>query len=350
MNSHDVMLIYCPLCRRIVLIVGLEDKLTFDAEKKMDRQSLECDFCKHPIGRIRFYGKRSNTGDRTTMCDVTSLLPKKLFHYTSIETIYKILESKSIRFSRLDYVNDPIEAYTEDFNQQASEYVFTSCWTYYSFESLLNWGRYTSDSGCRLALPTNMFLSKNNSKLFGFESDQIIGETFYDVGLVTLLKDHLYIRIQNDYLKEKGIPEFLANNSIYGPTYVGYGKDESIIKPKLVHNNEFDMLNIGIWKTHYWEDEMEIRFRFYATEAHYDHLTLNEWESTTSPFRSYKRVLDTYIDVPLKPEALNDAEILFAPLANEKSINELKKYCQEYFPMIKLSHSLINMKITHSST
>jgi hypothetical protein len=32
-----------------------------------------------------------------------------LYHYTTVESLYKIIESGAFRFSRIDKVNDPVE-------------------------------------------------------------------------------------------------------------------------------------------------------------------------------------------------------------------------------------------------
>ena len=344
MSKLPVLLLYCPLCRRIVLWIKDEGPLSLDIERRLDRQNLECPQCGNPIGLIRIKGSKMEDENGPTKCITTNVYPKRLHHYTSIETAFKILRSQTIRFSRLDQVNDPLEAYTEDFLAEASKYVFVSCWTYSPRESILHWGRYTSDSGCRLSLHSTMFSVDGKIKVFGVDTDWIVGETFNDIGSTISLKSELRIRIENDLLAEVGIPEYNVSRHLYGPTYVGYSPDESNIRPRLVKDREFSMLNIGIWKTDYWQDEMEVRFRKYATDGDADTLTLNEWESEDSPFKSYKRVLDSYIDVPVDRKVMNLAEILLGPLADDVEANELKEYCRQNYPGITISNSTIKMR------
>lgn len=80
-----------------------------------------------------------------------------IHHYTSIETLSLILESKRIRFNRLDNVDDTTEADT--FNElKLGEFFFVSCWTLTEKESIPQWNMYTPNmAGVRISLPEKMF-------------------------------------------------------------------------------------------------------------------------------------------------------------------------------------------------
>ncbi len=53
----------------------------------------------------------------------------EIHHYTSIENLALILKNKTIRFTRLDKVDDSEEAGLSCKNIQLSYYTFVSCWT-----------------------------------------------------------------------------------------------------------------------------------------------------------------------------------------------------------------------------
>lgn len=53
----------------------------------------------------------------------------KLYHYTSIETLALILKHKTIRFSRLDRVDDPDEYSFKEDGITPAHYCYVSCWT-----------------------------------------------------------------------------------------------------------------------------------------------------------------------------------------------------------------------------
>lgn len=62
----------------------------------------------------------------------------KIYHYTSIETLALILKYKTIRFNRLDQVDDYEEACygSGDLNLHLGQYCFVSCWTREDKENL----------------------------------------------------------------------------------------------------------------------------------------------------------------------------------------------------------------------
>lgn len=56
----------------------------------------------------------------------------KIYHYTSIDTLEKILSNRTIRFNNLNNVDD----LEERFYSPYSKYVFVSCWTDSPVESI----------------------------------------------------------------------------------------------------------------------------------------------------------------------------------------------------------------------
>ncbi|MBU1209493.1 MAG: hypothetical protein KKH04_21665 [Proteobacteria bacterium] len=85
------------------------------------------------------------------------MLADSLHHYTNINTLALILKNKTIRFNRLDHVDDITEG--ESFTQlKLEQFFFVSCWTYDHEESLPQWNMYTTDmAGVRITLPKRMF-------------------------------------------------------------------------------------------------------------------------------------------------------------------------------------------------
>ncbi len=90
-----------------------------------------------------------------------------IYHYTSIETLALILDTKKIRFTRLDLVNDPEEALNEE-NIDIRKNIMVSCWTKESEENIPMWHMYTNKngSGVRIGvedeiIETNRMVSNN---------------------------------------------------------------------------------------------------------------------------------------------------------------------------------------------
>lgn len=161
--------------------------------------------------------------------------PKLLFHYTSINNLALILKSKSIRFNRLDKVNDKREGVSSDFGY-FGQYIFITCWTETSEENLAFWNIYTPKMrGVRIELPMPFFeLNKIYDKY-----DAIIEEK----------------EIVNE---EKGI--FIAPH--FTPIYkLNYTENKDLLTPTILVEKGIDLKTIGYHKKKIWKFENEWRYR-----------------------------------------------------------------------------------------
>lgn len=81
----------------------------------------------------------------------------KIHHYTSLQTLALILKYGTIRFNRLDRVDDVTEAQAYG-KYDLSKNLFISCWTDSEVESIPQWHMYTNEmSGVRISLPREIF-------------------------------------------------------------------------------------------------------------------------------------------------------------------------------------------------
>ena len=90
------------------------------------------------------------------------MIPRYLYHYTSIETARKILESRKIRFTRLDLLNDPYEGEfmlpeIDLYQGELRKVVYCSCWNADESESVNLWHIYTNMNGVRIKIKSSMF-------------------------------------------------------------------------------------------------------------------------------------------------------------------------------------------------
>lgn len=93
------------------------------------------------------------------------MIPKYLFHYTSLEGLKSIIKSKNIRFTRIDKLNDPYDGSIPVSNVPFKKTYFAkttyvSCWTSQEKESISLWDLYTKMKGFRLKMKSSLF-SKN---------------------------------------------------------------------------------------------------------------------------------------------------------------------------------------------
>ena len=85
----------------------------------------------------------------------------RLYHYTTIQTLALILKHKTIRFNRLDRVDDMEEsAYgSGPTKSMLSQYCFVSCWTKSDEENLALWNMYTRYKGVRIGIDEMPFVT-----------------------------------------------------------------------------------------------------------------------------------------------------------------------------------------------
>ena len=81
----------------------------------------------------------------------------KIYHYTTIDSLAMILSSRSIKFNRLDKVDD-MEERAESKSVRLWQYMFVSCWTENAEESIPLWRMYSGNShGVRIGMDADMF-------------------------------------------------------------------------------------------------------------------------------------------------------------------------------------------------
>ena len=82
----------------------------------------------------------------------------KIYHYTNLESLALILKNKTIRFNRLDKVDDIEEGNAESYGVRFCKYVFVSCWTENPIESIPLWKIYSGEfGGVRISVEQEMF-------------------------------------------------------------------------------------------------------------------------------------------------------------------------------------------------
>ena len=223
-----------------------------------------------------------------------------LYHYTSLEALALILENKTIRFNRLDKVDDKKEAHSDVLNNLCRK-VFVSCWTKENEENPALWHMYTPDSrGIRIKVDENLF-SIESYKETGLFKETKNGYRVIGTGIKTHISDIELVAIE------------------YGET--------RIVKPKRVIEQDMDWLQyseklLGRIKSKHWEFQKEYRFII-------NHLFKEEVEE---------------IYIGLNTDVLDGVEIVCGPKMSdgEKIILEslLQKYCNQY----SIKESCLNIR------
>ena len=224
----------------------------------------------------------------------------KIYHYTTIETLALILEHKTMRFNRLDKVDDMEEAMYGSGNHRVllGQYCFVSCWTKDNKENIALWNMYTNNRGIRIAMDEDMFIKYK------------LSEKYY-----SYFKDYEHIECDCNFI--------FPNNQVklHKIKYVEDNKSE--ISNLINSNGEWININtqdLGLIKNKLWRFQNECRFKLIALPRDSNLIKKiknpNPVEISCSQiqsiFQNYKPCLE-YIDIPINENALNSIEVMLGP-------------------------------------
>ncbi len=235
---------------------------------------------------------------------------KRLFHFTSINTLALILKSRSIRFGRLDLVNDPTEGLISDFHSQAP-YIFISCWTDCEEENLALWNMYTQNMrGVRIEMGLPIF----ESFRIGDDDNNLI--------------------MENEILNEE-VGYFILGGS-NEPQKIEYTDDENLLKPSIRNEFGLHIESVANHKRSIWKIEQEFRYRLQIFPfdnniqsdyfpARYEHLI----ESQTPP------PIDKYF-IKIKEDAFASMKITYGPRMQNGDIEIIESLVANYNPTAEI--------------
>ena len=264
----------------------------------------------------------------------------KIYHYTNIEALALILKNKTIRFSRLDKVDDVEEGDVESLGVKFCRYVFVSCWTETSEENIPLWKMYGGDSGgVRITANHEMFKEYYVSNLkFGNQHSQ--GAIWSKIPHQDLINPDFFI-----------MPIFDYNNDMFYRR-VKYVDDVSqytknAIQVTNIKDNRGDwkmeMKPFGSYKNTRWKFQEETRFVLYALPINPLIEGANPELTTllTQSLSANKTLSFSYYDMHLKDETLEDMEITLNPTATDSQRIIVQALVDKYAPNIKINDSAL---------
>ncbi|MCP1145787.1 DUF2971 domain-containing protein [Lysinibacillus endophyticus] len=252
-------------------------------------------------------------------------LPNSLFHYTSVDTLEKIITNKSIRFNRLDKVNDPEEALTANL-ENANTLVFVSCWDDERNESIHMWNMYGDNfKGVRIELPIDMFKGRDNIRVY-----EKGGAMFKYAEMIDI--------------DRKDFSLGMRTSSIFGPNKVAYVDNRELLISKAVYEESdfihVNLYDLGLFKNKYWHIENEWRYKIIGLmeEVNYPN------DAFTRDILDLKRypVNQTEIFVQLDESVFKEMKITVGPKCNEDDYTKLIHLSNLY--NCKLEKSIIQIR------
>lgn len=256
-----------------------------------------------------------------------------LFHYTSIDSLEKILSNKTIRFTSLSYVDDLDEVETADL-YRFGRYCYVSCWTSEETESIPMWKMYTPDmQGVRIKMKTFPFKrysipagSLGNPETFESYIDMINRHSQnlpHIIGAFPQLLEVDYTE-RDELLYPKVRTE---NTSTSEEIIVEDGKRKTITKRN--SSISYNVNHIGVFKRKCWAFQSEWRYKIIVAPY-----TYNEYAACKEPTdilalqqrlddENYNLTEDCLF-LEIDDFALANAEILIGPRATKEQIDQVK--------------------------
>ena len=245
-----------------------------------------------------------------------------LYHYTSLEALALILKSKTIKFNRMDLMDDPDESAFKygDSEMWFNSSSFVSCWTRDKEENIALWKMYSNLRGVRIGLSQQMFITFGEGlKEYFFEKgryedEELVIVPYYNHTWPTPIK---YDLIDDEHAKN---------------VYKEIAKSRGGIVT--VEHKE-----IGIHKKKYWEFQKEERFIIVG-------LSIIEHGEGVVKVGNGKVTREAFF-IPLKDEALLNMEILLGPLSSEGDRIIVESLIQKFIGTehhVKINHSIVKIK------
>jgi hypothetical protein len=234
---------------------------------------------------------------------------KRIYHYTTLNSLKCILENKTIRLTALNKMDDLLEGMNPDFANVAENY-YVSSWSESSEENIPLWYMYTDRmKGVRIEADFD-FLELEED-----EHSRVTNVTNPEAVIFKVRYDDSNNNFLTPVIYQDHLP-----SSITGAR--GY-----------INKNIYD---VGRVKPISWEFQKEIRFRLYGCS--YKHLKRGE--------SIFKRFMDLYvnkeiytevnevdfIDLTFDIEKLKNANFVLGPAASEKDFIDLNNYINTVIP------------------
>lgn len=236
----------------------------------------------------------------------------KIYHYTSIDTLALILLNKTIRFNRLDQVDDEEESIfgSGDSDVKIGKYIFVSCWTKDPEENPTLWKYIEKKAG------------KRNAVRIALDEDMFPSYPIFGSQYITYFP--------HDFEKESDCYFHNIANLVqfHDVQYVDDNKER--IRELIKDGNDLIELKIqelGLFKNRErWEKQKESRFRLIAfpTTEEFEsrnfemgasnvNFAINLMQSVVPLLRRNKPISLTYKDIPLKEDVLKSVEVTMGP-------------------------------------
>jgi len=251
------------------------------------------------------------------------MIPMYLYHYTSVEKLKLIIESRTILFNRLAELNDPYDGFGDvvDEKDYKKTLVYVSCWNDQEEESINLWHLYTEMKGVRIKMKVPMFTYNEN------DAYMLDAHSNCHIPVVTINS----ITVPYEYANKRSI----GIDKVYGPIRIRYDMGlKDISKDVILPNGNVSLKEVGLKKIKEWSFENEWRFKINL----FNEVTMRE----VFPFKTET----SSILVPFNIRCIE--EILTAP--NNEKFSDIEKFLKAKSLNIPVKKSKLHFNTKKTKT
>lgn len=267
----------------------------------------------------------------------------KIYHYTTIESLAMILSTKTLKFSRLDRVDD-LEECIESKNVRLGQYVFVSCWTEDKEESIPLWKMYSGNNhGVRIALDTGMFdartrkevempngLIANNCYMAGLTDEEILKADYFILPVISSNSGLFYCQVEYvDDINEK-------TNDAY---HLKIEKDNQAL-------SHVAFGEIGKYKNKRWKFQQESRFRLVILPVNISKCNADDAGTLMlNAILQSKPLPIAEFFLRFQQSVLDDLEVTLHPNSTMSDRIIVESLCARYAPKAKIADSTLKGRV-----
>ncbi len=272
----------------------------------------------------------------------------RIYHYTNLDSLALILKSRTIRFTRLDRVDDVREAQSHigiDFGK----YFFVSCWTTEATESIPKWNMYSDQMrGVRIELPEFPFQQLPMRPPAGWTGIESQGDIYGPIPFEELWGTTYFVA-----------PMFLKREHFAGP--MNYVDDvEAVYRASIrreiqpgknsqtIHIDGLPLLPRN--KSKDWAFQREYRFSLFILPSPSlpsagpgdPQFAARAGAETSQAFLSNVDPGITHFDVAIDPAALQSLIVRTGPLATAGAIATAEALTRAFAPDARTERSVLS--------
>lgn len=261
----------------------------------------------------------------------------RIYHYTSVDTLEKILRNQAIRFNRLDCVDDVQECSVSSYAKN----VFISCWTESEEENIPLWKMYTNDvtQGVRISLPRDMF------KTYPVISSKYLkSQMTKDIIPEVVQEQADYFVVPVDFENDEKYENFFRHVEYVRNPNIAVGD----IASKTTNGyNTLAINRLGRYKSKCWEFQNEVRF--VLTIFPFNPMKIaslpNAQELVTEVFTKMKELPFNDYFLHLKSEILDSLVVTLSPNISDINRQRVESIINKYAPRTIVKESCFLGKV-----